>query len=62
MPTYSIPSFGPKLLKGPELAEALLFTSLRIVPAVLEREGYPFAHPQLEGALRALLDRPAEAA
>jgi NAD dependent epimerase/dehydratase family enzyme len=57
-----VPSFGPKLLLGGELADALLFTSQRVAPAVLEREGYPFQHPTLEGALRAVLQRPAEAA
>lgn len=56
-----VPSFGPKLLLGGELAEALLFTSQRVLPAVLTEQGYPFAHPTLEVALRALLDRPAAA-
>lgn len=56
-----VPSFGPKLLLGGELADSLLFTSQRVLPAVLEAQGYPFAHPTLEGALRALLDRPAAA-
>ena len=31
-----IPSFGPKLLLGGELAEALLFTGQRVVPAALQ--------------------------
>ena len=56
-----MPAFGPKLLLGGELAEALLFTSQRVLPAVLTEQGYPFAHPTLEVALRALLDRPAAA-
>jgi uncharacterized protein (TIGR01777 family) len=56
-----VPSFGPKLLLGGELAEALLFTSQRVAPAVLGAQGYPFAHPTLEGALRSLLDRPSAA-
>jgi len=54
-----VPSFGPKLLLGSELAEALLFTSQRAVPAALERSGFRFTHPDLEGALRHVLDRPA---
>jgi pyruvate dehydrogenase E2 component (dihydrolipoamide acetyltransferase) len=33
----------------------------RVVPAVLTAQGFPFEHPTLEGALRALLDRPAAA-
>jgi uncharacterized protein (TIGR01777 family) len=52
-----VPSFGPKLLLGGELAEALLFDGQRVLPRVLERDGYAFAHPQLEPALRALLGR-----
>ena len=56
-----VPSFGPKLLLGGELAESLLFTSQRVLPAVLTEQGFPFAHPTLEVALRALLDRPAAA-
>jgi uncharacterized protein (TIGR01777 family) len=52
-----VPSFGPKLLLGGELAEALLFDGQRVLPRVLEHDGYAFAHPQLEPALRALLGR-----
>ena len=50
-----VPAFGPKLLLGKELAHDLLFTSLRVVPEVLEREGYPFAHREVTEALRAAL-------
>lgn len=52
-----IPSIGPKLLLGRELAEQLLFTSQRVAPTVLQRAGYQFCHPELDGALRALLGR-----
>ena len=52
-----IPSFGPKLLLGGELADALLFTGQRVLPAKLTASGYAFAHPTLEVALRALLGR-----
>ena len=52
-----IPSFGPKLLLGEELADALLFTGQRVVPAALEASGYTFQHPTLEVALRALLGK-----
>lgn len=54
-----VPSFGPKLLLGAELANALLFTGQRVLPRVLTESGYTFQHPTLEGALRALLGRPA---
>jgi uncharacterized protein (TIGR01777 family) len=52
-----VPSFAPKLLKGAELAQELLFSSQRVVPAVLEAEGFAFGHPHLEGALRSVLAR-----
>ena len=51
-----VPRFGPRLLVGSELADALLFTSARVQPTVLERSGYEFHHPDLDGALRAALD------
>jgi uncharacterized protein len=56
-----VPSFGPKLLLGRELAETLLFTGQRVVPRRLLGSGYTFTHPTLEQALRALLDAPAPA-
>jgi uncharacterized protein (TIGR01777 family) len=52
-----VPSFGPKLLLGGELADALLFTGQRVVPTKLQASGYSFQHPTLEVALRALLGR-----
>ena len=52
-----IPSFGPKLLLGGELADALLFTGQRVVPGALVADGYRFVHPDLETALRALLKK-----
>jgi hypothetical protein len=54
-PTTVLPMAGPRLLYGRELADSLLLTSQRIVPAVLERSGYAFAHPDLDGALSDLL-------
>ena len=56
-----VPSFGPKLLLGAELADALLFTSTRVVPGVLEASGYPFAHPTIDTALRDVLTSKAAA-
>ena len=50
-----VPSFGPKLLVGPEAADALLFDGQRVLPAVLEKSGYEFTHPRLEAALQSLL-------
>jgi uncharacterized protein len=54
-----IPAFGPRLALGRELADELLFTSQRVLPTVLTAAGYPFAHPELHTALRALLGSPA---
>jgi uncharacterized protein len=52
-----VPKFGPQLLLGRELAEELLFGSKRILPTVLTSAGFEFEHPDLETALRAVLDR-----
>jgi uncharacterized protein (TIGR01777 family) len=52
-----IPSFGPKLLLGGELADNLLFTGQRVLPAMLQRSGFVFGHPTLETALRSLMGR-----
>jgi uncharacterized protein len=52
-----IPGFGPKLLLGGELVDALLLGGQRVAPTALQRSGYEFEHPALDGALRALLSR-----
>jgi hypothetical protein len=55
-PTFvPVPAFGPKLVLGREMAQTLLFDSLRIVPEVLTADGYRFAHPDIETGLRAVL-------
>ncbi len=53
-----IPSFGPKLLLGGELADNLLFTGQRILPKVLQATDYEFRHDTLEQSLRVILQRP----
>jgi len=50
-----VPAFGPKLLLGSELADALLFTGQRVLPRALQRAGYQFRHPQLDTALATIL-------
>jgi uncharacterized protein (TIGR01777 family) len=50
-----VPSFGPKLLLGSELADALLFSGQRVLPAVLLQSGFEFQHATLDAALRAEL-------
>jgi uncharacterized protein (TIGR01777 family) len=54
-----VPGFGPKLLLGAELASALLLEGQRVRPEVLLGRGFEFQHPELEPALRHVLDRPA---
>lgn len=50
-----VPEFGPKLLLGSEMADALLFDSARVEPTVLLADGFEFAHPTLAAALAAAL-------
>ncbi len=52
-----VPSFGPGIVVGRELADNLLFHSQRVVPSALTASGYQFRHSHLEAALRALLAR-----
>lgn len=55
-PTFAtVPGFGPKLLLGGELADALLFTSARVLPSVLEQSGFRFQHPTIAEAFSAIL-------
>jgi uncharacterized protein len=53
-----VPRFGPRLLLGSELADALLFSSARARPAVLESSGFAFSHASLEAGLRNILNPP----
>lgn len=52
-----VPEFGPKLLLGSELADALLFDGQRVLPTVLQEDGFDFEHADLATALRAELGR-----
>ena len=52
-----VPRFGPRLLLGSELADALLFTSARVQPAVLESSGFAFSDSDLEVGLRNMLGK-----
>jgi uncharacterized protein (TIGR01777 family) len=55
-PTFlPIPSFGPKLLVGRELADVLLFEGQRVLPQVLLEAGYQFAYDDIEAALQSIL-------
>ena len=52
-----VPTFAPKIVLGGELADALLFTGQRVIPAALNASGYAFKHSTLESALRSLLSK-----
>lgn len=52
-----IPKFGPKLLLGSELAENLLFSGQKVVPAVLQADGFQYEHAVLADALRDLVGK-----
>ena len=49
------PRFAVNLRLGSELAEALLYTSARVLPTVLQESGFTFRHPTLSEALEDLL-------
>ena len=52
----AVPAFGPRLLLGKELADALLFTGQNVLPHVLQNSGYRFLHSSLDEAFEAVLD------
>ncbi len=51
-----VPAFAARLAFG-EMADAILLSSARVVPARLQEAGYKFQHPELEGALKHVLKR-----
>src|SRR6185437_11067428 len=51
-----MPAFAARLAFG-EMADALLLSSQRVDPSVLEDNGFLFSWPTLEPALRHLLER-----
>ena len=52
-----VPTFAPKIVLGGELADALLFTGQRVIPAALNASGYMFNHTTIESAFRSLLSK-----
>jgi uncharacterized protein (TIGR01777 family) len=53
---FPMPAFAARLAFG-EMANALLLSSTRVVPQALTSAGYSYRWPQLEGALRHLLNK-----
>ena len=51
---FPIPAFGIRLAFG-EMADALLLSSQRVQPAVLEASGFEFQYVELSSALKAIL-------
>jgi uncharacterized protein (TIGR01777 family) len=53
---FPVPAFGVRLAFG-EMGDALLLSSQKVKPAVLEEKRFKFAFPSLEPALRHILGR-----
>lgn len=49
---FPIPAFAARLVLG-EMADALILSSARVLPGVLQNHSFKFAHADLESALRA---------
>ncbi|MEZ5170287.1 MAG: TIGR01777 family oxidoreductase [Acidimicrobiia bacterium] len=59
-PTFlPTPLWPLRLVLTSEMVDSTLLAGQRVVPARLEDAGFSFTHPDLESALRAVLDRPA---
>ena len=57
---FPVPRFALHAVLGKDLAEALLFTSVRVLPTKLTEAGFAFNSPEIEPALRSILDRSGE--
>jgi hypothetical protein len=51
---FPLPAFVARIVLG-EMADDLLLSSIRVEPAVLRERGFNFAHPEIDGALSAVL-------
>lgn len=56
---FPVPRFGPQLVLGKQMADELLFSSLRVLPERMLAAGYEFRHPTLEQGLRQVLGKAA---
>jgi len=54
-----VPITALRLVLGRDLADEVAASGARVLPAKLLESGFQFVHPELEPALRAILDRPA---
>ena len=53
---FTVPVFAARLAFG-EMADAVLLSSTRVQPARILAAGYKYRYPELEGALRQLLEK-----
>jgi uncharacterized protein (TIGR01777 family) len=53
---FAAPKFVLQTLLG-EMADEMLLASQRVVPEVLQKNGYQFVHPDLRAALRGILNK-----
>jgi uncharacterized protein len=51
------PSAALRMALGGEMASEMLLSGQRVIPAVLQSQGFSFAHPTLDEALRWVLDQ-----
>lgn len=53
---FPLPAFAARLILG-EMADALLLSSIRVLPAKLQATNFTYTHPVLEPTLRSLLQK-----
>jgi uncharacterized protein (TIGR01777 family) len=53
----AVPAVAIRTVLGREMADETLLVSQRVQPVALEASGYRFRHPEVRGALQAVLDR-----
>ena len=53
----AVPSGALRVALGREMADEMILGGQRVFPAVLRATGYPFVHPELDGAVGALVGR-----
>lgn len=51
----AVPSWALRLALGSEMATELILGGQRVLPAVLSSQGFAFAHPDLDDAVRSVL-------
>jgi len=56
-PTFmAMPAFAARLVFGKEMANEMMLSSTRVAPKVLKDAGFKFQYPEIEGAVRAMLE------